>query len=94
MLMLNFSQPTVVCFSLGTINWVKLKVDGEQLDDLIFYNQVMEYLEDTLDTGQTEDRLYRFKSIQDHRGPYSPSDPEYLGSSYNMLIEWETGKMT
>ena len=25
---------------------------------------------------------------------YSSSDPEYLGSSYNLLIEWETGEMT
>ena len=40
----------------------RLKVDGEQLDDLISYNQLMEYLEDTLDTGQTEDGLYKFKS--------------------------------
>ena len=65
----------------------KLKVDGEQLDDLISYNQLMEYLEDTLDTGQTEDGLYKL-------GPYSPSDPEYFGRSYNLLIEWETGEMT
>ena len=69
----------------------KLKVDGEQQDDLISYNQLKEYLEDTLDTGQTEDGLYRFKSIQDNRGLYSSSDPK---SSYNLLIEWETGEMT
>ena len=54
----------------------------------------MEYLKDSLDTGQTEDGLYILKSIQDHRGPYSCSDPEYFGSSYNLLIEWETGEMT
>ena len=72
----------------------KLKVDGEQLDDLISNNQLMEYLEDTLDTGQTEDGLYKFKSIQYHRGPYSSSDPEHIGSSSNQLIEWETGEMT
>ena len=29
----------------------KLKIDGDQLDDLISYNQVMEYLEDNADTG-------------------------------------------
>ena len=70
----------------------RLKVDGEQLDDLISYNQLMEYL--TLDTGQTEDGLYKFKSIVDNRGPYSPADPECHGSSCNVLIEWETGEMT
>ena len=37
-----------------------LKVDGEQLDDLISYNQLMEYLEDNFDTGQHEDGLYKF----------------------------------
>ena len=69
----------------------KLKIDGDQLDDLISYNQLMEYLEDKTDTGPLEDGLYRFKCIKDHKGPYTSSDPEYNGSSYNLLIERETG---
>ena len=72
----------------------KLKIDGDQLDDLISYNQLMEYLEDKTDTGTLEDGLYRFKCIKDHKGPYTSSDPEYNGSSYNLLIEWETGEQT
>ena len=35
----------------------KLKVDGDQLDDLISSNQLMEYLEDNTDTGQFENGL-------------------------------------
>ena len=72
----------------------KLKIDGDQLDDLISYNQLMEYLEDKTDTGPLEDGLYRFKFIKDHKGPYTSSDPEYNGSSYNLLIELETGEQT
>ena len=72
----------------------KLKIDGDQLDDLVSYNQLMEYLEDKTDTGPLEDGLYRFKCIKDHKGPYTSSDPEYNGSSYNLLIEWETGEQT
>ena len=72
----------------------KLKIDGDQLDDLISYNQLMEYLEDKTDNGPLEDGLYRFKSIKDHKGPYTSSDSEYNGSSYNLLIEWETGEHT
>ena len=72
----------------------KLKIDGDQLDDLISYIQLMEYLEDKTDTGPLEDGLYRFKCIKDHKGPYTSSDPEYTGSSYNLLIEWETGEQT
>ena len=72
----------------------KLKIDGDQLDDLISYNQLMEYLEDKTDTGPLEDGFYRFKCIKDHKGPYTSSDPEYNGRSYNLLIEWETGEQT
>ena len=72
----------------------KLKIDGDQLDDLISYNQLMEYLEDNIDTGPLDNGLYKFKCIEDHRGPYTSSDPEFLGSSCNLLIEWETGEMT
>ena len=72
----------------------KLKIDGDQLDDLISYKQLMEYLEDKTDTGPLEDGLYRFKCIKDHKGPYTSSDPEYNGGSYNLLIEWETGEQT
>ena len=65
----------------------KLKIDGEQLDDLISCKQLMEYLEVNFRTGQHEDGLYQFESIKDHRGPYTSTDPEYLGSSYNLLLE-------
>ena len=70
----------------------KLKIDGDQFDDLISYNQLMEYLEDKTDTGPLEDGLYRFKCIKDHKGPYTSSDPEYNGSSYSLLIEGEPGE--
>ena len=72
----------------------KLKIDGDQLDDLISYNQLMEYLEDKTDTGPLEDGFYRFKCIKDHKRPCTSSDPEYNGSSYNLLIEWEPGEQT
>ena len=72
----------------------KLKIDGDQLDALISYNQLVEYLGDHTDNGPLEDRFYRFKCIKDHKGPYTSSDPAYNGSSYNLLIEWETGEQT
>ena len=72
---------------------VKLKIDGDQLDDLISYNQLMEYLEDNTDTGQLDNGLCKFICIKDCRGPYTSSDPHYLGSIYDLLIEWGTGEM-
>ena len=51
-------------------------------------------MDSTNSTGQLENGFYKFNCIKDHRGPYTSSDPEYLGSSYNLLIEWETGEIT
>ena len=70
----------------------KLKTDGDQLADLILHNKLMEYLDDRTDTGPLEGGYYRFKSIKDPKGPYTSSDPAYNGSSYNLLIERETGE--
>ena len=50
--------------------------------------------ENSLDSGLTEDGVFNFQSIKEHRGSYSLSDPEYLGSSHNLLIEWEHGEIT
>ena len=67
---------------------------SEHVKDQLRAYQLMEYLEDKTDTGPLEDGFYIFKCIIDHKGPYTSSDPEYNGSSYNLLIEWEPGEQT
>ena len=57
----------------------KLKIIGDQLDDLISYNQLMEYLEDKTNTGPVENGLDRFKCIKDHKGPYTSSEVDWGG---------------
>ena len=42
----------------------KLTIDGDHSDDLISYNQLMEYLENNTDTGQHDNRLHKFKCIK------------------------------
>ena len=75
----------------------KLKIDGDQLDDLISYNQLMEYLEDKTDTGPLEDGFYRFKCIKDHKEPYTSSEvdlgghdpnPNYVNESLLSEVDW------
>ena len=75
----------------------KLKIDGDQLDDLISYNQLMEYLEDKTDTGPLENGLYRFKCIKDHKGPYTSSEvdlgghdpnPNHVNESLLSEVDW------
>ena len=57
----------------------KLKIDGDQPDDIISYNQLMEYLEDKTDTGPLEDGFHRPKCIKDHKGPYTSSEVDWGG---------------
>ena len=75
----------------------KLKIDGDQLDDLISYNQLMEYLEDKTDSGPLEDGFYRFKCIKDHKGPYTSSEvdlgghdpnPNHVNESLLSEVDW------
>ena len=75
----------------------KLKIDGDQLDDLISYNQLMEYLEDKTDTGPLEDGFYRFICIKDHKVPYTSSEvdlgghdpnPNHVNESLLSEVDW------
>ena len=52
----------------------------------------MEYLKDSLDTGQIEDGFSNSKSIKGYRGSYPLPDPEQHESSYNLLTQWDPGE--
>ena len=75
----------------------KLKIDGDQLDDLISYNQLMEYPEDKTDTDPLEDGFYIFKCIKDHKGPCTSSEvdlgghdpnPNHVNESLLSEVDW------
>ena len=75
----------------------KLKIDGDQPNDLISYNQLMEYLEDKTDTGPLEDGFHRLKCIKDHKGPYTSSEvywdghdpyPNHVNESLISEVDW------
>ena len=58
---------------------------------IISYNQVLNYLEKD---NQEHDSLYKFSAITNHHGPLKKSDPNFIGSLYNVMVEWETGEIT
>ena len=41
-----------------------------------------------------DQELYRFRAIIGHQGPLLASDPDWIGSKYNVQVEWETGEIT
>ena len=58
-------------------------IGDKEYADLISYTKVLDYLED--DTN----RVYNFRKIITHQGPLKKGDADYLGSMWNLLIQWE-----
>ena len=58
---------------------------------IISYNQVLNYLEKE---NHDDETLSKFRAITDHNGPLSEDDPNYNGSLYNVMVEWEKGEIT
>ena len=58
---------------------------------IISYNQVLNYLEKA---NQKDDSLYKFRVITNHHRLLKKSYPNYNGSLYNVMVEWETGEIT
>jgi hypothetical protein len=54
----------------------------------------MDYIEKDKQQHQDKDGngFWNFKHIVGHEGPFRTSDPEYKGSRYNILVEWENGR--
>ena len=71
------------------------EVDGDTADEIYSYNQVLDFIErDNLDIENDTEQLYRFRRINAHQGPLHSTDRDYNGSTYNVLVEWETGETT
>ena len=57
----------------------------EDVEQVITYNQF-------LLSQLMEDAYWSFKDIIAHQGPLTKEDTHYKGSSYNVMIEWDTGE--
>ena len=67
---------------------------NSDVDEMISYNQLMEYIERDNQAQTSGDNLFRFRDVIAHQGPLSSTDPDYKGSKYNLLVDWETGETT
>jgi hypothetical protein len=69
-----------------------LSVNGDTYEDVMAYNDLMNHIE--LQQSQVDDQTWRYKRIISHSGPLKQTDPDYNGSTYNVMVEWETGEIT
>ncbi len=64
-------------------------INDDQFEELLSYNEVLDYIQ----CDEESDIVWKFKRITGHEGPLSKSHPNYNGSKYNVLIEWENGEV-
>ena len=68
----------------------RLSVNQDQYEEIITYNQMLDYIEKDDNT----EVLWKFKHIQSHEGPLNSNHPNYKGSKFNVIVEWENGEVT
>jgi len=68
----------------------KVSVNNDEFEELLAYNEVADYIS----RDDTSEVIWKFKRITGHQGPLRPGHPDYKGSSWNVMVEWETGETT
>ena len=72
-----------------------LGIGNGKLEEIISYNQLVDHLEAAAnEDNEISDDLYKFRALIGHQGPLKPTDPNWQGCKYNVLVEWETGEKT
>ena len=72
-----------------------LGVGSGKVEELISYNQVVDHLEAAVnEDNEISDVLFNFRALIGCEGPLKPTDPNWKGSKFNALVEWETGEKT
>jgi hypothetical protein len=65
--------------------------------EIVTYNDIIQYLEnheeDEFCGTNPNDCGFKFCRIIAHQGPLKPKDKDYKGSSYNVLVEFESGEI-
>ena len=71
-----------------------LKINKDQAEEIMSYNQLMDYIQKGTDGEEDPDSLFKFRDIVAHQGPLESTDPNHKGSKYNVMVEWESGEVT
>jgi len=63
----------------------KVSVNNNEYKDIMSYNKILACLE----ADDENPTMWKYKRLSSHQGPLRPNHPSYMGSSYNVTIEWE-----
>ena len=59
------------------------------------YNQLVDHLEATAyDDNEISNDMFTFRALIGHQGPLKPTDPNWKGCKYTVLVDWKSGEET
>ena len=59
----------------------KLKINKDQAEEIMSYNQLMDYIQKGTDAEEDPDSLFKFRDIVAHQGPLESTGPNYKGTN-------------
>ncbi len=68
-----------------------ISVNDDQYEEVITYNEWMDFIQKN---EENDAIIWHFWRIVRHQGPCLCSDPDYNGSKFNVMVEWENGETT
>jgi hypothetical protein len=72
-----------------------VKLPNEEQDEIMAYSDILDIIKKQYGDEQEDPTAkWIFKGITAHEGPLSPHHPNYKGSKYNVLVQWEDGSST
>jgi hypothetical protein len=69
----------------------RTSVNDDEYKEIIFYNELMDFI---TKNQENDSIIWKFKCIIGHQGQLIHTDPNYKGSKYTVLMEWENGQIT
>jgi hypothetical protein len=69
----------------------RISVNDDQYEEVTTYNELMDFIQKN---EENDAIVWHFWQIIGHQGPLLCSDPDYKGSKFNVMDEWENGETT
>ena len=67
----------------------RCSVNDDEYKEIISYNELMDFIQKNMENDAI---IWIFQKIVGHQGPLEQNDPHYMGSRFNVQIEWEMGR--
>jgi hypothetical protein len=69
----------------------RISVNDDQYEEVITYNELINFIQKN---EENDSIFWHFWRIVGDQGPLLCSDPNYKGSKFNVMVEWENGETT